>query len=194
MLILGVPHSVPTKLALFDLDWTLIRPAKGAIFFQGVPYVWLPNRLPTLLRIAQAGHSIGIITNQNAGGSDVHERLTSVMMTIDTYLSSTNTSPVFLFAAFKICKIIEPRRRMKNSAMVILLILYYSLPSLAASDGNHIFTVVKGLTLWEMLPEQVERGLTWIGSLQNEWVFHSFLLMKCSLIRFLQRSFIEKIP
>jgi DNA 3'-phosphatase len=100
MLILGTPPSVPTRLALFDLDWTLIRPIKGAIFFPGVPYAWLPNRLPTLLRIAQTGHSIGIITNQNAGGQDVHERLTSVMRTIDDYLSTANTTPVFLFAAF----------------------------------------------------------------------------------------------
>jgi bifunctional polynucleotide phosphatase/kinase len=100
MLILGTLPTIPAKLALFDLDWTLIRPIKGAIFFPGMPYAWLPNRLPTLLRIAQAGHSIGIITNQNAGGPDVYDRLNSVMKTIDDYLSVSNTSPVFLLAAF----------------------------------------------------------------------------------------------
>lgn len=50
--------------ALFDLDWTLIRPIKGTTFANGVGWKWLPERLPVLKQILDKGYRIGIITNQ----------------------------------------------------------------------------------------------------------------------------------
>lgn len=59
-LIKGTPEE--GHWALFDLDWTLIRPVKTIYYENG--WTWLPERENTLIQVEEKGYRIGIITNQ----------------------------------------------------------------------------------------------------------------------------------
>ncbi len=80
----------PDYWALFDLDWTLIRPLKETTFTNNVGWVWLPQRIPILLQLEENGYRIGIITNQKPWPRNniqsINQRLTEVYTVLRNYL------------------------------------------------------------------------------------------------------------
>ena len=70
-----------TKVACFDLDWTLIRPIKSRFFADSYDFSFLPNRICGLKAI-QEDYTIVIFTNQKFKGKRLHtalERINNVI-------------------------------------------------------------------------------------------------------------------
>lgn len=59
---IGEVSAEPKWWAIFDLDWTLIRPLKGK--YATGPWTWLPGRKEKLKKLVEEGWSIAILTNQ----------------------------------------------------------------------------------------------------------------------------------
>lgn len=72
---------ITTKLACFDLDWTLIRPIHAKFFKSSDDWAFLPNRL-ALLKMLVESHTLVIFTNQNYKGSNLNlalERINKII-------------------------------------------------------------------------------------------------------------------
>jgi bifunctional polynucleotide phosphatase/kinase len=89
----------PNNWALFDLDWTLIRPIKGPMFTTGVGWVWLPGRKEVLQQLERNGFRIGVITNQKPWPKQplyiIQSRLVEVWTELKSWLQQ---EPVILAA------------------------------------------------------------------------------------------------
>lgn len=59
----GHGYSTVEVWALFDIDWTLIRPEKGTLFTGYTAYRWLPGRLEIIKQLREKGYRIGLISN-----------------------------------------------------------------------------------------------------------------------------------
>lgn len=57
-----------SKIAAFDLDWTLIRPIKGRFSKNNKDWDFLPNRISTLKTYVNDGYTIVIFSNQLSKG------------------------------------------------------------------------------------------------------------------------------
>jgi bifunctional polynucleotide phosphatase/kinase len=91
VLIKGSVPSGAQHWALFDLDWTLIRPLKGTLFRNNTGWMWLPGRKEILLQLERNGFRIGIITNQKPWVQQtiqsIDQRLTEVYTDLRTTLA-----------------------------------------------------------------------------------------------------------
>jgi bifunctional polynucleotide phosphatase/kinase len=152
----------PEHLALFDLDWTLIRPLKGHLFTNEVGWVWLPGRKAVLSQLEKNGFRIGIITNQKPWARqsihNIEQRLTEVYTELRTELQHEP----FILAALD-----EPQYR-KPAIGWLTIISFISTPEspLASffcgdaagrpddfSDSDIMFARNAGLPFY--LPEQI---------------------------------------
>lgn len=89
--------SQPKKWALFDLDWTLIRPTTTSTrpTLKGGPYcLWsddwtlMPQRIEKLQQLVDSGYSLGVISNQSFKGQSllsVSPRITNVCTLLSQY-------------------------------------------------------------------------------------------------------------
>lgn len=67
--------SPPTKIAGFDLDWTLTRPTKGFFSKTFDDWKFLPNRMETLKNFIADGYTIVIFTNQLSKGKKLENTI-----------------------------------------------------------------------------------------------------------------------
>lgn len=84
-------------IAGFDLDWTLIRSARGRFFKDEDDWKFLPNRLLTLKSYQDSGYTLAIFTNQGYKGA----KLTSAINRINNIIKylQDNGINIFVLAA-----------------------------------------------------------------------------------------------
>lgn len=115
--ILGTPPTEPTLWALFDLDWTLIRPVRGALFMGHEPWVWLPGRQAALQMCRAQGYRIGVVTNQKPWPrqtmAEIQTRLTAVYQALriidpDVLLLAAHTESAYRKPATGFIDVLKP--------------------------------------------------------------------------------------
>jgi len=75
----GAPVAWPVRLAMFDLDWTLIRPVFGVFPTSSTDYAFLPERVRILQTYVEDGFTIVIITNQGLKGRAANQMKTRLL-------------------------------------------------------------------------------------------------------------------
>jgi bifunctional polynucleotide phosphatase/kinase len=95
--VLGTLPTTAQKWALFDLDWTLIRPvttqtrptlAGGPFCLQTNDWAFIPGRIERLQDFVREGWSLGIISNQKATGKrleTVNARMQNIYQALTQY-------------------------------------------------------------------------------------------------------------
>ena len=86
--VLGIPGSEAKKWALFDLDWTLIRPTCGKFCNREDDWKIIPGRIERLMDFTREGYSIGTVSNQTAKGKrlvTVNKRMENVYNELKKY-------------------------------------------------------------------------------------------------------------
>lgn len=103
------PNSNSTKIAAFDLDWTLIRPSSSR-FSSGVSdFSLLPYRNERLKSLIDSGYQIVIFTNQQ---SKSKEKITTVLGRLENVLTLLSSYSVSLFVSLSDDEYRKPNRGM----------------------------------------------------------------------------------
>ena len=87
--------ATPTKLACFDLDWTLIRPIKSRFPTQAEDQAFLPGRIHTLTYLYQQGWTLVVFTNQK---SRTDKEVLTKMNRVNVFIQKLNLPIVVLMA------------------------------------------------------------------------------------------------
>jgi len=99
--IYGNYDNNPHIWALFDLDWTLIRPEKGKFFNDDVPFLLLPLRKETLIHLDKVGYKIGIVTNQHIKGKNKYDNINNRLINFINYINDIfGHDNITIFVAF----------------------------------------------------------------------------------------------
>ena len=100
--------TTPRKWALFDLDWTLIRPtttpqrstlAGGPLSFWPNDWALLPGRVERLKDFLREGHTIGVITNQKFTGHRLQNAVARVQAARNLLVEALGTDEIYFMVS-----------------------------------------------------------------------------------------------
>ena len=85
------------KLAIFDYDWTLVKPKTNGTFSKNVnDWMWLTENVPDIIKkLYDKGYSINIISNQRKNTNKKTQEINNALLNLNLRTVSTNALILF---------------------------------------------------------------------------------------------------